>query len=96
MALELGTGMTVLTGETGAGKSLLVDALLLLSGARSDASWVRAGCERAELSAEFDAARDGPLAATLSELELDDGEACRLRRVLRKDGSSRAYVNDRR
>jgi DNA repair ATPase RecN len=58
MALELGTGMTVLTGETGAGKSLLVDALLLLSGARSDASWVRAGCERAELSAEFDAARD--------------------------------------
>jgi DNA repair ATPase RecN len=42
--------MTVLTGETGAGKSLLVDALLLLSGARSDASWVRAGCERAELA----------------------------------------------
>ncbi len=52
LTLELGPGMTVLSGETGAGKSLLVDALLLLSGARGDVSWVRSGCNRAELVAE--------------------------------------------
>ncbi|MES2405117.1 MAG: AAA family ATPase, partial [Pseudomonadota bacterium] len=52
--VEFGDGLTVVTGETGAGKSLLVDALLLLSGARADAGMVRSGCERAELAAEFD------------------------------------------
>src|SRR5690348_9222373 len=54
--IELGAGLTVVTGETGAGKSLLVDALLLLSGARADTGMVRAGCDRAEIAAEFDLA----------------------------------------
>jgi DNA repair protein RecN (Recombination protein N) len=90
-----GEGMTALTGETGAGKSLMVDALTLLCGARGDSAMVRAGCERAELSAEFDLAALPDVVAMLGELELDDGYECRLRRVLRADGSSRAFVNDR-
>lgn len=90
-----GERMTALTGETGAGKSLMVDALALLCGARGDSAMVRAGCERAELSAEFDLAAVPDLAAMLRGLELDDGSDCRLRRVLRADGSSRAFVNDR-
>jgi DNA repair protein RecN (Recombination protein N) len=88
-------GLTVLTGETGAGKSLLVDALMLLAGARGDAGVVRHGADRAEMSAEFDL-RALPLArAWLREQELDDEEQLRLRRVVRSDGSSRAWLNDR-
>jgi DNA repair protein RecN (Recombination protein N) len=93
--LPLGAGMTALTGETGAGKSLMVDALLLVAGARADTAMIRAGCERAELTAEFDLAGEDTLRAWLAEMELDDGDQCRLRRVLRADGSSRAFVNDR-
>lgn len=90
-----GEGMTALTGETGAGKSLMVDALLMLCGGRGDSGMVRSGCERAELSAEFDLSALPEVAAMLRELELDDGNECRLRRVLRADGSSRAFANDR-
>jgi len=92
--LVLGAGMTALTGETGAGKSLIVDALMLLGGARADAGFVRHGCERAELAAEFDLARAPAVKSWLRELELDDGDDCRVRRVLRSDGSSRGFVND--
>ncbi len=92
--ISLATGMTVLTGETGAGKSLLVDALLLLTGARADSGVVRHGADRAELSAEFDL-RNLPRARDwLRERELDQEEVLRLRRVIRADGSSRAYLND--
>jgi DNA repair protein RecN (Recombination protein N) len=90
-----GEGMTALTGETGAGKSLMVDALSLLCGARGDSAMVRAGCDRAELAAEFDLGALPAVVAMLRELELDDGSECRLRRVLRADGSSRSFVNDR-
>ena len=92
--LALDAGMTALTGETGAGKSLIVDALMLLGGARADAGFVRHGCDKAELAAEFDLARAPAAKAWLRELELDDGDECRVRRVLRRDGSSRAFVND--
>jgi DNA repair protein RecN (Recombination protein N) len=92
--LELGAGFTVLTGETGAGKSMLVDALELLVGGRADAALVREGAERAELSAEFDIGHDAPLAAWLAENDLagDEG-AVILRRTLDRGGRSRCFVN---
>jgi DNA repair protein RecN (Recombination protein N) len=93
--LEFGPGMTVISGETGAGKSLLVDALGFLSGMRADSGMVRHGAERAELNAEFDL-RDRPEAADwLKDQELDDDRACQLRRTLRSDGGSRAWINGR-
>jgi DNA repair protein RecN (Recombination protein N) len=89
------TGLTAVTGETGAGKSLLVDALLLLAGQRADASVVRHGRERAELVAEFDL-RDAAAARDwLASEEFDDGGSCQLRRVIRSEGSSRAWINGR-
>jgi DNA repair protein RecN (Recombination protein N) len=93
--LEFGGGMTVISGETGAGKSLLVDALGFLSGERADAAMVRHGSERAELQAEFSIADAAAARAWLREQELDDGDACLLRRVLRADGGSRAWINGR-
>jgi DNA repair protein RecN (Recombination protein N) len=92
--LEPGPGCTVLTGETGAGKSILVDALELLVGGRADAALVRAGAERAELAAEFDLPARAPLAAWLAErgLEGDPGSLI-LRRTLERGGRSRCFVN---
>lgn len=94
-SLAFGPGLTVISGETGAGKSLLVDALGLLCGARADAGAVRHGAERAELEAEFDLADAPDAAAWLRAQELDDGGECRLRRTLRADGGSRAWINGR-
>ena len=94
--VAFGAGLTVVTGETGAGKSLLVDALLLLSGSRADSGMVRAGCERAELAAEFDLAALPAARAWLSEQALDDEDGdCRLRRVIAAEGGSRAWINGR-
>ncbi|MGH8146417.1 MAG: DNA repair protein RecN, partial [Rhodanobacteraceae bacterium] len=94
--IDFGPGLTVVTGETGAGKSLLVDALLLLSGARADAGMVRAGCTRAELEAEFDLSGAGGARAWIEEQALDDEDgACRIRRVIAAEGGSRAWINGR-
>jgi len=92
--LELGAGFNVLTGETGAGKSILVDAIELLVGGRADAAFVREGAERAELSATFDLEEDSPLVAWLRAhaLEGDEGSIL-LRRSVDRSGRSRAFIN---
>jgi len=90
--IEFGPGFTVLSGETGAGKSILLDALALVTGARADPGVVREGCSRADLSAEFRA--DDALEGWLAERELGgDPGVVLLRRVIDADGRSRALVN---
>lgn len=93
--LEFGAGMTVVSGETGAGKSLMVDALGFLSGLRADSGVVRHGAARAELSAEFAPGEQAPARQWLRDNELDDEEQCQLRRIIRADGGSRAWINGR-
>src|SRR5471030_2452353 len=90
--LELKSGLTALTGETGAGKSIVVDALLLIAGGRAGGDIVRQGAERAELSASFAAL---PAAAVhwLQEQSIDHDGEIMVRRVIGADGRSRAYVN---
>lgn len=92
--LILEPGLTALTGETGAGKSILLDALGLALGARGDSGLVRAGTPQASVTAEFVPGDAPALRAVLDELGVPVEEALRLRRILSSDGRSRAFVND--
>ncbi|MDH3547961.1 MAG: DNA repair protein RecN [Gammaproteobacteria bacterium] len=91
--IELEPGMTVLTGETGAGKSILVDALGLVLGERGSAQLVRDGAKRAEFAAEFDVSALPMVTSWLEEQALDLDDDCLLRRVINADGRSRAFIN---
>lgn len=91
LELELSGGFSVLTGETGAGKSILIDAVQLALGSRGDAGVVREGAPRAEITAEFDAPPS--LHAWLDEAGFEPGETLLLRRVIDAQGKSRAWVN---
>ncbi len=96
LELDFSSGFTALTGETGAGKSILIDALSLALGERGDAGMVRSGCERTEISTEFDIAALPDLQSWLCEQELvDDANVCLLRRVLDANGRSRGFINGR-
>ena len=97
LSLDFGDGFSVLTGETGAGKSILIDALGLLTGTRAESSLVRAGSDKAEVAAEF-ALDDAPAAtAWLQGRELAgsgaDAGICTVRRVVYAEGRTRAFVN---
>lgn len=86
-------GMTVLSGETGAGKSIILDALGLTLGDRADTSMVRHGEDKADISATFDLEKHSGAQAWLQEHDLDDGKQCILRRVITAEGRSRGYIN---
>lgn len=92
--IEFESGLTVITGETGAGKSILVDAVGLTLGDRADSGAVRAGAERASVTAVFDLSARADLVALLDEQGIDAREECVLRRVVGADGRSRAFCND--
>jgi DNA repair protein RecN (Recombination protein N) len=92
--LEFERGLGVLTGETGAGKSILLDALGLALGARADSGLVRAGADKAQVTASFDT--PASVAALLSDndIEIGKGEPLMIRRSLKRDGGSKAFIND--
>lgn len=93
--LDLAKGMSVLTGETGAGKSILLTALGLALGDRADSGFIRPGSSRAEINLEFELS-DAPEARHwLKENELDEDDHCMIRRIVNQDGRSKAYINNR-
>src|SRR6185436_18694090 len=93
LSLAFRPGLCVLTGETGAGKSILLDSLGLALGVRAEAGLVRKGAEQETVSAEFHVAKKHPVLALLKEQGLDGDETLVLRRVLGADGRSRAFIN---
>ena len=93
--LDLEKGMSVLTGETGAGKSILLTALGLALGDRADSGYIRPDCSRAEINLQFDLV-DAPQAKQwLKKNDLDNDQDCFIRRVISQDGRSKAYINNR-
>lgn len=93
LELEFNKGMSVITGETGAGKSILLGALGLALGDRADSSLIATGAAKTEINAIFDLRGHTEALAWLAERELIDGDQCILRRIVSRDGRSRAFVN---
>lgn len=94
LSLELSNGLVIITGETGAGKSILIDALGLVIGARATADVVRSGTEKAVVEAVFQVAGNKKLKALLEENELECGEELMIRREVSAKGQSRCFVDD--
>ena len=94
--LEFGRGLTILTGETGAGKSILLDAFSLALGARGDGGLIRQGQAQGQVSATFELASGHPALAAAQAQDIDTDGVLILRRVQLADGRSRAFVNDQR
>jgi DNA repair protein RecN (Recombination protein N) len=92
--LEFDSGMTVLTGETGAGKSIIIDALLLALGHRADVQIITADCDRCVVTASFAIHKNSIVQQWLVEHELNNQDECILRRTITRDGRSRAFIND--
>ena len=95
LELDCAQGLTALTGETGAGKSILIDALGIALGDKADATAIRAGCVRAEVIASFDLAHCPAARVWLADQALEDDGECIVRRLLAREGRSRAFVNGR-
>jgi DNA repair protein RecN (Recombination protein N) len=93
--LDLDKGMTVLTGETGAGKSILLTALGLALGDRADSGYIRPESKRAEINLEFDLTNVQHAQEWLKDNDLDEGQHCIIRRVISDDGRSKAFINNR-
>jgi len=91
--LDLHDGMTVLTGETGAGKSILLDALMLALGTRADTQTIRHGCDRADVTAEFNLIELPHVKQWLKSQELDAGDDCFIRRTINSEGRSKGFIN---
>ncbi|WP_028583017.1 DNA repair protein RecN [Desulfogranum mediterraneum] len=92
---ERGAGLIVLTGETGAGKSIILQAIHLLGGGRSSASWVRNDCDQAMIEALFEIGPEQqPLLELLDDQALRDGSGCIVRRIITRQGRSKLYIND--
>jgi DNA repair protein RecN (Recombination protein N) len=92
--IDFGSGLAALTGETGAGKSILLDAFALTLGARGDAALVRSGAEQGQVTAAFDLAKGHPARRVLADNDLDGDDELIVRRVQFADGRTRAFVND--
>lgn len=95
LELEFKKGMTVISGETGAGKSIMVDALSLCLGGRTDAAVVRHGKEKTDISATFDISEHPDVYKWLEKRDLENEQQCILRRVITKEGKSKSYINNR-
>jgi DNA repair protein RecN (Recombination protein N) len=93
--LNLGDGLSVITGETGAGKSIIIKALGLVLGQRADPGVVKHGCKRAEIQASFDISNCKAARELLAEQDLDEEDECQLRRVINAKSGSKAYINGR-
>ncbi len=91
--IEFNSGMTALTGETGAGKSILLDAIQLVLGDRADSDCVKTGCEKADITVSFDTSTLNDAQQWLQQFGLDDADECLLRRVIQSNGRSKAFIN---
>jgi DNA repair protein RecN (Recombination protein N) len=92
---DISTGLIVFTGETGAGKSIILQAVHLLTGGRASQSWVRSDCDQAVIEALFDISGHQELADLLQEHGFDNGDDCIMRRIVNSRGRSRIFINDR-